>query len=152
MGHLSFTQAEELARGAHAGQIGADGSPFVEHPLRVARAVAETIEDETSAVVAVLHDAIEKGALTWDDLADLGTGDEVLSAIDALTHRPGEVTSEYLARCRANRIAREVKRHDLLDKLRPDQLQRLDSADRQRIVRSTNEKLSELYGRFAGAT
>jgi (p)ppGpp synthase/HD superfamily hydrolase len=146
MGHLSFTEAEELARTAHAGQVGADGSPFVEHPLRVARAVAEAIQDETAMVVAVLHDAIEKGVLTWEHLAGLDAGDEVLSAVDALTQRPDEVVADYLDRCRANPIARQVKRFDLLDKLRPDQLDQLSLADRERMRNSTQQKLIQLDG------
>src|SRR5450631_2393978 len=107
MGHLSFTQVEELARAAHAGQTGPDGLPYVEHPLRVASAVAWASGDETSIMVAMLHDSIEKGGVTWDDLRWAGAGEEVLSALDALTRRPGEGVSDYLERCRAHPIARQ---------------------------------------------
>ena len=48
-----------------------------------------------------------------------------IAVLDALTQRPGEDVSSYLARCRANPVARDVKRHDLLDKLRPEYLAQL---------------------------
>jgi len=147
MGHLTFTQVEELARSAHAGQVGPDGSPFVDHPLRVARAVERATGDETAVVVAMLHDSIEKGGLSSEELRTAGIGGEALLAIEALTQRPGEDVAVYLDRCRANPIARQVKRFDLLDKIQPEQLGRMSADEAARGARSARVKLAELESR-----
>jgi HD domain len=146
MSHLSFTRAEELARAAHAGQTGPDGCPFIEHPLRVADAVASWTGDTTAAVIALLHDAVEKGGTTWPDLRAAGVTEAMIAVLDALTKRPGEDVSAYLARCRANPVARDVKRHDLLDKLRPDYLAQLPKAEAERVATTTRSKLADLDG------
>ena len=85
MRHLGVTEAEELARAAHAGQTGPDGRPFIEHPLRVAQAVQSAGGDTTAVVVALLHDSIEKGNATRAGLRAAGATETVLSAVDALT-------------------------------------------------------------------
>jgi hypothetical protein len=147
MGHPSFNWAEELARAAHAGQTEADGSPYVEHPLRVARAVAAAGGDATAVVVALLHDSVEKGGATWDELRAAGVDGDVLTAVDAITQRSGEDVWVYLERCRAHPLAREVKRHDLLDKLHPERLGSLPGAEACRVTRAAGAKLAWLDGR-----
>jgi hypothetical protein len=144
MSHLTFTRAEQLARAAHAGQTGPDGSPYIEHPLRVAGAVASWTGDTTAAVIALLHDAVEKGGTTWQDLRAAGVTEPMIAVLDALTQRPGEDVSSYLARCRANPVARDVKRHDLLDKLRPEYLAQLPKAEAERVATTTRSKLADL--------
>ena len=146
MSHLTFTRAEQLARAAHAGQTGPDGSPYIEHPLRVAGAVASWTGDTTAAVIALLHDAVEKGGTTWQDLRAAGVTEPMIAVLDALTQRPGEDLSAYLARCRANPVAHDVKRHDLLDKLRPEYLTQLPKAEAERVATTTRSKLADLDG------
>jgi hypothetical protein len=146
MGALSLRQAEEFAREAHSGQVGADGAPFIEHPLRVAVAVASVTEDATLIAVALLHDTVEKGGVGWSDLYLAGATTDIMTAVDAMTQRSGEPESTYLSRCRANPIARRVKRYDLLDKLEPSYLVRLPAEEADRVVRSARRKLAELDG------
>ena len=95
-------------------------------------------------MIALLHDAVEKGGTTWDDLRAAGVNESMIAVLDALTRRPDEGLSDYLARCRANPISREVKRYDLLDKLRPEHLQHLPSAEAHQVRRAVRLKLSEL--------
>ena len=39
-------------------------------------------------IIAVLHDVLEDSDITADDLKERGFSDEVLMALDCLTHRP----------------------------------------------------------------
>jgi (p)ppGpp synthase/HD superfamily hydrolase len=143
---LSLRQAEQIAREAHSGQVGTDGAPFIEHPLRVAGAVASATEDPKMIAVALLHDTVEKGGVDWSDLYSAGVTPDIVTAVDAMTQRSGETESSYLARCRADPLARVVKRYDLLDKLQPSYLVRLPEAEADRVARSAQRKLAELEG------
>ena len=66
---------------------------------------------------ALLHDAVEKTSLSWDDLREAGADGRLLAGIDALTERVGESIAAYLARCAADPLALRIKRYDLTDKL-----------------------------------
>ena len=64
--------AYEFAAKAHAGQKRKDGSPYVTHPLAVARIVAEELHlDSESIMAALLHDTIEDTEATHEDIARL---------------------------------------------------------------------------------
>jgi predicted HD phosphohydrolase len=152
MRHLGVSDAEELARAAHAGQTGPDGRPYIEHPLRVAHAIRSTGGDTTEIVAALLHDSIEKGNATTEQLRAAGATPEVLAAVDALTQRTDEAVSAYLDRCRANPIGHTVKRQDLLDKLQPRYLSALSDAEAAGLAATVQAKLDELDGASAGDT
>ena len=65
-------QAYEYARDNHGTQLRKDGSPFVTHPLSVARIVAEELRlDSESIVAALLHDTIEDTGVTHEQVAKL---------------------------------------------------------------------------------
>jgi hypothetical protein len=149
MRHLGVTEAEELARTAHTGQTGPDGRPYIEHPVRVAKAVLSAGADTTAVIVSLLHDSVEKGNATSEGLRAAGATDAVLAAVDALTQRAQEPVSAYLARCRANPVAHTVKRFDLLDKLQPRYLSALSGAEAARLAASVQAKLDELDGHSA---
>jgi hypothetical protein len=152
MGHFGATEAEELARAAHAGQTGPDGRAFIEHPLRVADAVLAAGGDTTAVVVSLLHDSIEKGSATREQLRSAGAGEAVLAAVDALTQRTQEPVSAYLDRCRADPIAHTVKRYDLLDKLQDRYLSALSGAEANQLAATLQSKLDELDDNSAGVT
>lgn len=104
-----LAEAISLAAMAHGGQTDKAGEPYILHPLRVMLACA-TLE---TRIAAVLHDAVEDTDLALSDLARFG--DQVVGAVDALTHREGEAYFDYIARAKENPIACEVKRADLWD-------------------------------------
>ena len=65
-------QAYEYARDNHGTQMRKDGSPFVTHPLAVARIVADELRlDSESVVAALLHDTIEDTGVTHEQVAKL---------------------------------------------------------------------------------
>ena len=65
-------QAYEFARDNHGTQLRKDGSPFVTHPLAVARIVADELHlDSESIVAALLHDTIEDTGATHEQVAKM---------------------------------------------------------------------------------
>jgi len=61
-------QAYELAKKAHAHQKRSSGTPYIEHPLAVAKLLLQLKPDEDSIVVALLHDVLEDSDYTIEDL------------------------------------------------------------------------------------
>ncbi len=118
----------------------------MEHPLRVAQAIRSAGGDTAVVVVALLHDSIEKGKATRAGLRAAGATEAVVSAVDALTRRTQEPVPAYLARCRANPIARTVKRYDLLDKLEPRYLSAVSGIEAARLAATIQERLDQLDG------
>lgn len=77
-----------LAVAAHAEATRDEGSPYVEHPLRVALVLAEElgISDPDTIMAALLHDVLEDNAqFTADDIARI-CPDSVVEMVLALTH------------------------------------------------------------------
>lgn len=128
---VTFTvdDAIQLARRAHEGQLDKSGRPYIGHPLRV----MGHLRGEHERMTAVLHDVVEDTDVTLDDLAAVGCPAEVLAAVDAISKRPGEEYTAYLARVAANPLALAVKRADIADNRSPDRMSRLDDATRRRL-------------------
>ncbi len=101
--------AREIAEKAHFGQVDKAGADYVNHPI----AVAGMVETENEKIVAYLHDVVEDTEVTLKDLAEAGFNETIIEAVDAMTHRKGEPREDYLARVKANPIARKVKLADL---------------------------------------
>ncbi len=102
--------ARALATRLHAGQLDKAGSPYITHPMRV----AARMETPEAQVVGWLHDTVEDTDLTLDAL-EAQFGPETAAAVDAISRREGEGWKAYLARVKANPLARQVKISDLID-------------------------------------
>ncbi len=79
-----FARAYERARDAHAGQIRKSGEPYIQHPLAVARIVAELGLDDTTIAAALLHDAVEDTGISLADL-EAEFGPDVAAIVDGVT-------------------------------------------------------------------
>lgn len=101
-------KAMKFAYDAHHGQVDAGGVPYVLHPVHL----AEQMEDEVSACVALLHDIVEDTDVTIEQLAQ-EFPQEVIQAVSLLTHDPQESYSDYVRKIRGNHIATVVKLADL---------------------------------------
>jgi hypothetical protein len=112
----TLEKAIELAARHHAGQKDKEGQPYILHPIRV----MQRVEGEQAKIVAVLHDTLEDTGLTEADLRREGFGADVIAAVLAVTHRPGEPYADYVVRCKALEPARWVKVADLEDNARLD--------------------------------
>ena len=84
------------------------GIPYVFHPLLV----AESMTDELSTVVALLHDIVEDTPCTFEELESMFSK-EVVGAIRLMTHEDDDDYFSYIERLSSNRIASMVKISDL---------------------------------------
>jgi len=118
-----YNKAVSVAIRGHYYQTRRDGkTPYMYHVNRVVDNVRarNTKRNFIAEAVAYLHDVVEEYKYTktsLQDLRKLGFSDEVIDAVDALTHREGESYEEAILRAKANPIARQVKIADNLANL-----------------------------------
>lgn len=86
-------------------------------------------------IVAFLHDVIEDANITPEQLLERGFTAEIVDAVIAVTHAPGESYEEFVERAARNRIGRLVKLHDLEDNLDIYRLEALDARMMERYNR-----------------
>lgn len=105
-------KAARIAFLFHEHQSDQGGYPYVCHSLHV----AEQMDDETSTVVAILHDVVEDTSCSLEYLAGIFP-QPIIEAIDAITRRDGENYLEYIRRVAKNEIAKKVKIVDIIHNL-----------------------------------
>ncbi|KFC63896.1 Bifunctional (p)ppGpp synthase/hydrolase relA [Bosea sp. LC85] len=112
----ALARAIEIAAEAHEGQRDKAGEPYIAHPMRLmARFLAAGGEQD--AIIAALHDVVERSEWTLEDLRREGFSDEVVFAIEALTRKDGEEYLAFIRRAASHPQARFVKQADLLDNM-----------------------------------
>jgi GTP pyrophosphokinase len=79
-----INRAYETAREAHRHQVRSSGERYINHPLAVARIVADLGLDEVSLAAALLHDAVEDTELTVSDVQEQ-FGEQVAQIVDGVT-------------------------------------------------------------------
>lgn len=146
-----------IASDAHKYQFQRNGMPYILHPLHVMRQIEKHPAEwmtktalEVTMCVAVLHDVIEDSDWTGQDIYQnlykvyKYTDDidiwVIVDAVVAMTKIEGEVYSDYLARVKANKYARQVKLADLRHN---SDLRRLPGVKQKDIDRL--KKYSEAY-------
>lgn len=61
-------RAFEFSKEKHKGQKRISGDPYITHPLYVAEILADSEQDESTIVAALLHDTVEDGVATKEEL------------------------------------------------------------------------------------
>ncbi len=79
-----LNKASEFAKLAHHGQTRLSGDPYITHPLAVAETLKSWRLDETTIVAGLLHDTVEAGGATREDLVK-EFGEEVAQLVDGVT-------------------------------------------------------------------
>jgi GTP pyrophosphokinase len=79
-----ITRAYGVAAEAHRAQTRSSGESYINHPLAVARIVADIGLDDVSLAAALLHDAVEDTDLTLADVEE-GFGPDVAAIVDGVT-------------------------------------------------------------------
>src|SRR5271170_5360780 len=74
----------ELADAAHDGQRRASGEEYIEHPLAVARILADMEVDRATIAAAILHDVVEDTVVTSEEVA-AKFGPEIAQLVDGVT-------------------------------------------------------------------
>ena len=121
-------KALKLCFEAHKEQVDKSGMPYVFHPFHL----AEQMTDETTTVVALLHDVVEDTELTFEDIEKQGFGEEIISALKLLTHNDDTPYMDYVTKIKNNKIAIVVKLADLKHN---SDLTRLDIVDEKALKR-----------------
>ena len=100
-----------IAVNAHDGMKDMVGNPAVAHVLAVGLMGKNPLEQKAG----FLHDVVEDSDITLDDLRADGVEEDVLAAVDLLTHRPEMTYEDYVKRIATsgNVLAISVKYNDL---------------------------------------
>jgi len=122
-------RAIAIAAAAHTGQVDKAGQPYILHPLRVMLRVTS----EHERIAAVLHDVVEDTDVSLDRLIAEGFPSEVISAVEALTKRPGESRMDAAHRAAANEVSRKVKLADNAENMDLSRIQNPSPRDFARI-------------------
>lgn len=107
--------------------------PYVFHPFHL----AEQMETEETAIVALLHDLVEDTDYTIEDVKAMGFDPAVVDAIALMTHKDGVDYMDYVRNIKKNPIARAVKLADLAHN---SDITRLDVVDEKAIARQEKYK------------
>ena len=137
--YTSLTKkALRLCFDAHREQVDKTGLPYVFHPFHL----AEQMKDEYTTVCALLHDVVEDTDYTPEDLRGMGFPNEVVDALELLTHDPAVPYMDYVKLIAENPIARKVKMADLRHN---SDLSRLDEVDEWALKRNEKYKKALAY-------
>ena len=74
----------ELADAAHTGQQRASGESYIEHPIAVARILADMEMDRATIAAALLHDVVEDTSVTSEQVAEK-FGAEIAQLVEGVT-------------------------------------------------------------------
>lgn len=110
----TIEKALQIAAKAHEGQTDKDGQPYILHPLRV----MHRVEGLEAQIIAVLHDVVEDTPVSLEDLHATGFSELILQGVRCVTHGKNESYADYVVRCKANPLGRQVKLADLEDNSR----------------------------------
>lgn len=113
----------------HKDQKDKSGLPYVFHPF----IVAESMSNELSATVALLHDIVEDTDVEIDDLEKMNFPKEVIEALRFLTHDKDMPYADYIKLVANNKIAREVKMSDLKHNMDLSRLNEVTEKDLERV-------------------
>lgn len=100
--------AYAIALVAHKGQVDKAGMDYILHPLTV----SNNCNTEEEKIVALLHDVLEDTSVTKEDLLKFFSS-EIVEAVSLLTHKEEDSYTDYLAKIKANPLAKAVKLQDL---------------------------------------
>lgn len=118
-----------LAYNAHMGQYDRSGLPYIFHTYHL----AEMMEDEYSVCAALLHDTVEDTDMTIEDIRKEGFPEEIVHALELLTHKDGVDYLDYVRAIRSNPLAVRVKLADLSHNSDLTRLDNVSERDRERI-------------------
>lgn len=109
-----FALACLIADNALLRQRDRGGADYSHHTTRVAQ---HNAPDNILMIIGKLHDVVEDSDWTLDDLRAAGFSARIVAAVDALTHREGELYFDSIERVARNTDARAVKLADLKDNM-----------------------------------
>lgn len=94
---------------AHDGHVDKSGVPYIFHPYHL----AEEMDTEEEIITALLHDVMEDTSYGREDIKKLGVGENILEALELLTHDKKMPYMDYIDSLKGNSLARKIKLADL---------------------------------------
>ena len=137
-----LNKAITIAAEIHTGSKGGGKEPAIMHPIRV----MIKMDDQVSRTVAILHDVVETGKMTVNDLINLGFSDKICHAVDLLSRRKRERYDHYIKRVQTNNLAIKVKIADLEDNF----FQRKKKKKLSKLDKSKIKKYKRAYKYLTG--
>ena len=131
---MNLLSAFQLAAVLHAGQVDKAGRPYIEHLTRVFLRVIAAGGDRHQQIAALLHDAIEDGKATQDDLRLAGVPEASIELILLLTRAAQQTYENYIRGIKQHPRAALIKREDLADNSDPARLALLPPEVASRLV------------------
>ena len=122
-------KALKLCFEAHKNQVDKSGMPYVFHPFHL----AEQMETEDTVITALLHDVVEDTEYTIEDIKEMGFSENVISALQLLTHDPSVLYMDYVRKIKDNSVAKAVKLKDLAHNSDLTRLDYVDDKARKRV-------------------
>lgn len=122
-------KAMKLCFEKHKDKVDKCGIPYPFHPFHV----AESMDNEYSICVALLHDIIEDTDVTDKDLLDMGFPSVVVDAIQMMTYDDSVPYLDYVRLLKENEICRKVKLSDLRHNSDLTRLNNVTEKDFERI-------------------
>lgn len=127
--HRPYKKAIGLMFEAQKDQLDRGGLPYVFHPFHL----AEQMKDESTTVVALLHDVVEDTDCCIEDIEAMGFGTNICDALRLLTHDKSVPYMDYVRRIKENPIAATVKLADLRHNSDMSRLNSVDEEDQERV-------------------
>ena len=115
MDNKDYENALLLAVKKHAGQPRKDGTPYINHPIRVALRLKEEGYDLTYQIVGLFHDLLEDTDTSEEEIR--AYGEDILTAVKLLTKDSEQDMPLYIENILRNPIAKAVKEADRNDNL-----------------------------------
>jgi len=132
---MKILEAYKLAATLHAGQLDKSGRPYIEHLSRVFLRVCEASGTNIMRIAALLHDSIEDGKATPQELMAAGVPPMAVDLIDTLSRSERETYAEYIDRVAIDNWATGVKLADLADNMDPERVAAFAAIDPAKSAR-----------------
>ena len=149
---MAIEETLQIALDVHKGQKDLDGKPAILHPI----AVGIMGSNDAEIKAGFLHDVVEDSDLTIDDLRSKGVDEEVLTALELLTHDKGTDYFEYVYKIArsGNCTAIHTKINDLKHNLdrggksyrRAKELNDTEMAERLKGINEKHRKALQIFG------
>lgn len=124
----NIKKALNIAYNKHNNQFDKGNTPYIFHPIHV----AEQMDDENSIIVALLHDVIEDTNTSLEEIKKNGFNDEIVEALNLLTHKDNLDYFEYIKKISNNKLARKVKIADIKHNMDLTRLNEVTPEDKNR--------------------
>ena len=149
---MTIEETLQIALDAHKGQNDLDGKPAILHPI----AVGIMGSNDAEIKAGFLHDVVEDSDLTIDDLRSKGVDEDVLAALELLTHDKGTDYFEYVYKIAhsGNYTAIHTKINDLKHNFdrgrksykRAKELNDTEKAERLSKINEKHQKALKIFG------